>query len=421
LNIIEQEKREQAILAGVVLKSQTTEEAEEYLNELALLADTAGADILSRQIQARKDIDPAFFIGKGKAESLALLAKELSANVIIFDDDLSPAQVRNLENYCEVKIIDRSGLILDIFAKRAQTREAKTQVELAQLQYLLPRLTGRWTHLSRQAGGAGIGLRGPGEKQLEVDRRLVKKRITVLKTELEKIGKQHAIRRQHRTDCYKIALMGYTNVGKSTLLNALTKSEVFVENRLFATLDSTVRKMENNDSQNILIVDTVGFIRKLPHNLIASFKSTLEETKDADLLLHVIDISSPAFREQIKVVQNVMNELKISQKPVLNVFNKVDQLKNKEIINVIRSEFDPCIIISAQRGILLDELRNEILNFSNNSSVELDVKVNLNRQKDISQIYALSHVLDKQFDDGYVNIKLRINKTKLSQLERLIE
>ncbi|MBD3287623.1 GTPase HflX, partial [candidate division KSB1 bacterium] len=298
MHIIQEKKRENAILVGVVHKNQSHEQVNEYLEELELLADTAGADVLSKEIQDRKEIDPAFFIGKGKADMLGNVANEIDASVIIFDDELSPAQTRNLEKRCDVKIIDRNALILDIFASRAKSREARTQVELAQLQYLLPRLTRMWTHLSRQAGGAGIGLRGPGEKQLEVDRRLIQKRITHLQNDLTKIEKQRDIRRRQREEAFKVALMGYTNVGKSTLMNAMTQSDVFVENRLFATLDSTVRRMDISNGTEILLIDTVGFIRKLPHHLVASFKSTLEETQEADLLLHVIDISSPNFREQ---------------------------------------------------------------------------------------------------------------------------
>jgi len=421
LHSVEQQKREQAILVGVIHRNQSYVEVNEYLNELALLADTAGLDILSRQMQERKDIDPAFFVGKGKAEFLAELVKEQKANVIIFDDDLTPAQMKNLENRCDVKIIDRSGLILDIFARRAKSREAKTQVELAQLQYLLPRLTRRWTHLSRQTGGAGIGLRGPGETQLEVDRRLIQNRIAVLKKELAQICKQRNIRRQHRSEFYKVALVGYTNVGKSTLLNVLTKSEVFVENRLFATLDSTVRRMENNENQKILLIDTVGFIRKLPHHLIASFKSTLQETEDANLLLHVVDISSPSHREQIKVVQNVLNDLGLSDKPALYVFNKVDLLENKELINIVKAEFDPVVFISAQRGIFLEDLKKQILNLTTNDYTELNVKVNLSEQKNIAFIHSLANVLDKQFEDGFVHLRVRIKNSKLSQLKNLVD
>lgn len=418
---IEQAKQEKAILVGIVRRNQSHEQVEEYLAELALLADTAAVDTLAREIQVRNDIDPAYFIGSGKADELADLVKELKANVIIFDEDLSPAQARNLENRCNVKVIDRSGLILDIFARRAKSREAKTQVELAQLEYLLPRLTRRWTHLSRQTSGAGVGLRGPGEKQLEVDRRMVTRRIAWLKNELEKIGKQRDIRRKHRKNVYKVAIIGYTNVGKSTLLNALTESDVFVEDRLFATLDATVRKMEATDGQKILLIDTVGFIRKLPHQLIASFKSTLDETQDADLLLHVIDISSASFRDQISAVQNVMAELKLSDKPLLHVFNKVDQLNDKNIIHQVKEDFSPCVIISAKKGIFLEELKRQIFHFTNENFIELNVELKIDRQKDVSQIYSIAEVLSKEYENSYVKLTVRVDKAKLARLKQLIE
>ena len=421
MHIVEQKKQENAILVGVVHKNQTYEQVEEYLEELELLADTAGADVLSKEIQERKEIDPAFFIGKGKADMLGELAKDIGATVIIFDDELSPAQTRNLEKRCDVKIVDRNALILDIFAGRAKTREAKTQVELAQLEYMLPRLTRMWTHLSRQAGGAGIGLRGPGEKQLEVDRRLIQKRITHLKNDLEKIERQRHIRRRQRQDTFKVALMGYTNVGKSTLMNALTQSDVFVEDRLFATLDSTVRRMDVSNSTEILLIDTVGFIRKLPHHLVASFKSTLEETQDADLLLHVIDISSQNFREQIHTVQKVMKDLNIDRKPVLNVFNKVDRVKDRDLITLVKDEYAPAVTVSASRGIFLDELQQKITEFATENYIEMDVKLDIQRQKEIANLYEMANVLDKNYDNGFVNLRLRINKSRLSQIENLIE
>ena len=271
------------------ISGQLRREVEEFLDELALLADTAGAQISARFVQERKQIEPTYFIGKGKIKELAELAKKLHADIIIFDDDLTPAQLRNIENYTRIKVIDRTSLILDIFARRAKTRAAKTQVELAQLQYLLPRLTRRWTHLSRQEGG--IGIRGPGETQLETDRRMIQKRIGTLAGELEKIQKQRDTRRKARKGLFKVALVGYTNTGKSTLLNTLTEANVLTENRLFVTLDSTIRAFELDSHAKILLIDTVGFIRKLPHHLIASFRSTLEEATTSDLLLHVVDIS----------------------------------------------------------------------------------------------------------------------------------
>ncbi len=329
------QKKERAILVGVVHNRQNRDLVDEYLDELALLADTAGAEVLHRVIQERDAINPGYFNGKGKVDLLEKLVSEQQAEVVIFDEDLTPAQARNLEEECNTKIIDRSGLILDIFARRAKTREAKTQVELAQLQYLLPRLTRRWTHLSRQAGGVGIGLRGPGETQLEVDRRMIRKRIATLSHELEKISQQRALRRRRRSDLFNVALLGYTNVGKSTLMNALTTSEVFVEDRLFATLDSTVRLLDQAGDQNILLIDTVGFVRKLPHHLVASFKSTLEEPPEADLLIHIADCSHPHFRDQMNVINGVMKELQIDDRPVITVFNKIDLVEKTSLLPLI--------------------------------------------------------------------------------------
>ncbi|MEE4310822.1 MAG: GTPase HflX [candidate division KSB1 bacterium] len=421
MHIVSPKKREQAIIVGVANKRQPVHLTEEYLDELSLLADTAGADVISRQIQERSSIDAAYFIGKGKATALSQLKKELKANLIIFDDDLSPAQMRNLENLCDTKIVDRSGLILDIFARRAKTREAKTQVELAQLQYLMPRLTRRWTHLSRQAGGAGIGLRGPGETQLEVDKRLISKRIAKLKDELDKIGRQRKVRRKHRTDFFKVALVGYTNVGKSTLLNELTSADVLVEDRLFATLDSTVRRMETRENGNILLVDTVGFIRKLPHNLIASFKSTLEEVRDADLLMLVSDISLKNYGDQIDVVKAVLKDLSFSEKPVMYVFNKIDKLDDRKLVQEVKNEYTPSVFVSAERGIFMPELREMILKASNDGVVEYEIRLDLTRQKTISQIYDLAEVVSRNFEDGHVNLKVRVEKKQIPHIEYLID
>jgi len=317
--------KERAIVVGLVRDGQERHQVDENLDELELRADTAGAEVLERIVQTRDRMDSAFMIGRGKAKELADTAKYLDADLVIFDDDLTPAQAKNIEQLCQVKVVDRSGLILDIFANHARTREARTQVELAQLKYLLPRLTRQWKHLSRQVGG--IGVRGPGETQLEVDRRLIRKRIAILEKELLQIAKQRSIRRKSRQDEFKAALVGYTNVGKSTLLNVLTNAEALVKNQLFATLDSTIRTMQKED-RKVLLIDTVGFIRKLPHHLVASFKSTLEEITEADLLLHVIDVSLPEFREQMKVVHAVLKELKVSDRPMIKVFNKIDVLQD---------------------------------------------------------------------------------------------
>jgi GTP-binding protein HflX len=418
---LEAQKKERAILVGVVHHHQDRDLVDEYLDELALLADTAGAEVLYRVIQEREAINPGYFIGKGKVDFLAKLVSEQQADVVIFDEDLTPAQARNLEEECKTKIIDRSGLILDIFARRAKTREAKTQVELAQLQYLLPRLTRRWTHLSRQAGGVGIGLRGPGETQLEVDRRMIRKRIATLSHELEKISQQRALRRRRRSDLFNVALLGYTNVGKSTLMNALTTSEVFVEDRLFATLDSTVRLLDHAGDQKILLIDTVGFVRKLPHHLVASFKSTLEETTEADLLIHVVDCSHPHFRDQMHVISGVMKELHIDDRPVITVFNKIDLVEDKSRLREIKEEFEGSFLISAQRGLFIEDLRQEIIKFATEHSITTNIKVNLSEQKLLASIYEWARVLNLEYEDGYVQLQIRFPSAMERKFKQLVE
>lgn len=416
-----EQKKERAILVGVIHNRQNRDLIEEYLDELALLADTAGAEVLKRITQEKDSIDAAYFIGKGKAESLAKEVSNLNADLVIFDDDLSPAQARNLEEVCKTKIIDRSGLILDIFARRAKTRESKTQVELAQLQYLLPRLTRRWTHLSRQAGGVGIGLRGPGETQLEVDRRMIRKRIATLSSELKKISQQRAQRRSRRSDLFNVALLGYTNVGKSTLMNALTTSEVFVEDRLFATLDSTVRLLEHAGDQKILLVDTVGFVRKLPHHLVASFKSTLEETAEADLLIHVVDCSHPHFRDQMHVINSVMKELHIDDRPVITIFNKIDLVEDKSNLKEIKEEFEGSFFISAKRGLFIEDLRQEIIKFATEQSITTNIKVNLSEQKLLASIYEWARVLNREYEDGFVHLEIQFPSTIQRKFNQLVE
>ena len=314
---------EKAVLIGLITPDVTKDQAYEYLDELAFLADTAGAKPVRNFTQKLPHPDNKTFLGKGKIEEVRLYAEENEIKLIIFDDDLSPSQIRNIEKIFgeETKVLDRSNLILDIFASRAQTAQARTQVELAQYQYLLPRLTRMWTHLERQKGG--IGMRGPGETQIETDRRIIKDKIALLKKKLEKIDKQSFTRRKGRQDMIRVALVGYTNTGKSTLMNTLAKSDIFAENKLFATLDTTVRKVVIGNLP-FLLTDTVGFIRKLPHQLVESFKSTLDEVRESDLLLHVVDISNPKFEEQIEIVNKTIIELGVTDKPMLIVFNKID-------------------------------------------------------------------------------------------------
>ncbi len=320
---------ENCILVGVITPSLKEETALEYLDELEFLAETAGATTIKKFLQKLPMIHPRTFVGTGKLQEIKEFIKEHSIELVIFDDELTPSQLRNIERELECKILDRNILILDIFASRARSSHAKTQVELAQLQYMLPRLTRLWTHLERQKGG--IGLRGPGESQIESDRRIIQTRISLMKEKLKEIDKQMSIQRGNRGQLVRVALVGYTNVGKSTIMNLLSKSDVFAENKLFATLDTTVRKVVI-ENLPFLLTDTVGFIRKLPHQLVESFKSTLDEVREADLLIHIIDISHPNFEDQYNVVNETLNELDKTEKPVILVFNKIDAYKAVEQI-----------------------------------------------------------------------------------------
>lgn len=319
-------RRERAVLIGLVVPPQSEEKVVEYLDELEFLAQTAGADTVKRYIQKMPKPDSKTFIGSGKVEEIGKYIEEHDIDLAIFDDDLTGKQAGILEEEWKVKIVDRTSLILDIFASRAQTAQARTQVELAQLQYLLPRLRGLWSHLERQRGG--IGMRGPGEQEIETDRRIVRDKISLLKKKLEKIDQQNITQRKTRGELIRVALIGYTNVGKSTLMNLLSKSEVFVENKLFATLDTTVRKIVFG-TMPFLLSDTVGFIRKLPHHLVESFKSTLDEVHEADILLHVVDISHPQYEDHIHAVNQTLQEIKVEQKPTLMVLNKIDQYRKQ--------------------------------------------------------------------------------------------
>lgn len=366
---------ESAVLIGVITFGQTEEQVEEYLDELEFLAHTAGAVTQKRFVQKVDQPNPKTYIGSGKVEEIKDYIKEHDIELVIFDDELSPSQMRNLERAFKIKLLDRSNLILDIFANRARTSHAKTQVELAQYEYLLPRLTRMWTHLERQKGG--IGMRGPGETQIETDRRIIKQKISLLKEKLKKIDKQKEIQRGNRGQLVRVALVGYTNVGKSTLMNLLSKSDVFAENKLFATLDTTVRKIVIKNLP-FLMSDTVGFIRKLPHQLIESFKSTLDEVRESDVLVHVIDISHPAFEDQYNTVKTTLSEIDKQEKPTVLVFNKVDAYEHVEkdpldltedlphhqtledLKKTWMSKMEPqtkCVFISAQEKINIDELK----------------------------------------------------------------
>lgn len=370
---------EKAIVIGIVNRAEgvTEQMLDEYLDELSFLAETAGAEVVKRFTQKMDMPNNVTFVGSGKIEEIKeYLQVYEDVSLLIFDDELSPSQLRNLERIFEKKILDRTNLILDIFAKRAQTSHAKVQVELAQYQYLLPRLTRMWTHLERQQGG--IGMRGPGEREIETDRRIIRDRISRLKGQLEKIDKQKATQRKNRGQMVRVALVGYTNVGKSTLMNLLSKSDVFAENKLFATLDTTVRKVVIHNVP-FLMADTVGFIRKLPHHLVESFKSTLDEVREADILLHLVDISHPNFEEQVKVVNKTLVEIDGSDKPMLLVFNKVDaftyEKKDEDDLTpklrenfsledlketwMAKDEFE-CLFISALKKRNIDELKSTL-------------------------------------------------------------
>lgn len=341
-------KFEKTVIVGIITYGQDEDKLNEYLDELEFLTTTAGGEVIKRFSQKLEKPNPKTFLGTGKIEEIAYFVKDNDVSTVIFDDELSPSQQKNLNKELGVKVLDRTNLILDIFAQRAQTSYARTQVELAQYQYLLPRLTGMWTHLERQKGG--IGLRGPGETEIETDRRIVRDRISLLKDKLKTIDKQMAIQRSNRGAMVRVALVGYTNVGKSTLMNLISKSEVFVENKLFATLDTTVRKVVIKNLP-FLLSDTVGFIRKLPTQLVESFKSTLDEVREADLLLHVVDISHPDFEEHIASVNEILKEIKSDNKPTIMVFNKIDAFKHLTI------EEDDLITERTSRHNTLDDWR----------------------------------------------------------------
>ena len=373
---ISEYESEKAVLVGLITQTQGEAKAKEYLDELAFLAETAGAETVKTFLQRADFPNSRTYVGKGKLEEIKAFVEDNGVELVIFDDDLSAKQVQNIESELKVKILDRTNLILDIFAKRAQTATARTQVELAQYQYLLPRLTRMWTHLERQRGG--IGMRGPGETQIETDRRIILDKISRLKTELKAIDRQKSIQRKNRGKLTRIALVGYTNVGKSTLMNLLSKSDVFAENKLFATLDTTVRKVII-DNLPFLLTDTIGFIRKLPTHLVDSFKSTLDEVRDADILVHVVDISHPQFEEQIEVVNKTLQEVCESKdKPMILVFNKIDAFTYKKKddddltprtrenipLEELKSTWmakmnDNCIFISAKNKVNIEELKSK--------------------------------------------------------------
>ncbi len=409
---------EKAILVALRTRNITIETVEEHLTELEMLAETAGAASIMKVVQVREKIDSAFYIGKGKAEELLQLVEQNEVNLIIFDDDLSPVQVRNLEKLLNKKIVDRSGLILDIFASRAKTKEAKTQVELAQLQYMLPRLTRAWTHLSKQYGG--IGTKGPGETQIETDRRIIRTRISHLKEKLVKIESQRQTQSAGRSEFTRVSLVGYTNAGKSTLFNRLTNSGVLAENKLFATLDSTTRAYDVSKTSKILISDTVGFIRKLPAHLVASFKTTLNEVRDSDIILHLIDASNPYYEEHIRVVDETLKELGAEKKQIIKIFNKVDLITDKSFIDFILGKYENTVFVSAERGMGITQLLKEIETVIGNSYVKESIELNINESEIVSKIHSLAKVLSTKYDDEVIKIQYRASKENAEKIKRII-
>lgn len=413
-------QKEKAILVGVAFNGRN--ELEEELEELAALADTAGAEIIGILTQTRKEVDPTYFIGRGKAEELSRMCAELSADLVIFNHDLTPAQARNLEKLLNVRVVDRTELILDIFAKRARTKQAMLQVELAQLQYQLPRLRRMWQHLSRLGGG--IGTRGPGETQLEVDQRRAKKRISDLQKQLREIQHQTTTRVKSRKEreLFTIALVGYTNVGKSTLMNALTGANVFVEDRLFATLDATTRVLYLPDGHKVLLTDTIGFIRNLPPHLIASFHATLEEVRTADLLLHVVDVSHRNFDEQIRIVEETLQEIGAGNKPTIIVLNKADKLPLDWDKQALLRRYPNAVLVSALTGEGIDELKGRIQEeFERMRVVNVHARIALWAQNLIAFVYRNGVVSNITYDTDCVTLDAEMERPFAESLQKQVE
>lgn len=423
--------QERAVLVGVLQRGDfktANFKNMDVLGELTALSQSAGAVVVDRLIQRVNMIHPATYIGSGKAKELAEKVRETNADVVIFDNDLSPGQIRELEKIVEVKVLDRSELILDIFATRAQTKQAMLQVELAQLEYTYPRLTRMWGHLDTVAGAGGgtaagavgaIGTRGTGEKQLEIDRRLVSKRITELKREIAAIDKRKMREIETRRDFFKICLVGYTNAGKSTLMNALTDAGVYVQDQLFATLDTRTRKWEASSGVEVMLSDTVGFVSKLPHHLVASFKATLEETVNADLLLHVVDASSPEVYEQIKSVDIVLKQLGCEKKDMLVLLNKSDRVANMGAFEGIQTVYPDAISISAKTGMNLDVLAERIAERVRGGYVRIRVTSSAGEGKLHSFLRNIGRDLHEEYTDSTLVIETTIGRNQLKQLERL--
>ncbi len=394
---------ERVLLVGVVTPYRSQETVEDHLTELGDLVQTLGYEAVDQFIVKRNKISPSLYIGKGKVEEIKSLIPMLNIDEVIFDDDLSPTQSRNMEKALNIEIRDRSGVILEIFAKHARTREAKTQVELATLEYLLPRLTRRWTHLERQIGGIGVRS-GAGETQIEVDRRLTRTRISRLKKDLQRIDRERDIQRKGRDGFFQVALVGYTNAGKSTIMNLMTNASILVEDKLFATLDTTVRQWKVDKYHSVLLSDTIGFIRKLPPNLVASFRSTLKEAREADLILKVIDISNPNCIEHLKTVDEILIQLGLYKTPSLMVFNKIDKMDD-DIFKQVKRDYPGALFLSALNSLKIDDLRLGILQELRQEEIKIEMELSLNDVKSIAMVRDNCIVLNQNYDDHSVQME----------------
>ena len=409
--------KEKALLVGVIYGELNQKIVDEHLEELQLLAETAGAEVVGNVTQNLKRINPSLFIGSGKAEQLINQAKELGVSLIIFDDELSPGQIKNYSNFTEeVKVIDRSGLILDIFRQHAQTKEAKTQVELAQLEYMLPRLTRAWTHLERQMGGIGTRA-GAGETQIEVDRRLIRTRISKLKRELEKIKRERNTQSKRRKNQFKVALVGYTNAGKSTLMKAISGADVFIQDQLFATLDTTVRSVELDSSHTILLSDTVGFVRKLPHHLVASFRSTLKEVVDSDLILLILDASSGQVEDHYQTIMEVLKDLGADRHQIQIVLNKIDRDEADEHIHFLKRRFADSIFVSALNNLRIEILSQRIIEIIDENYQIVDLQFSYQDSKKMALAQEGVDVLERNYDDDCVRLKIKGARWRINQIQ----
>ena len=418
-----------AFLVGVKLKGELQSDAESSLEELRRLAETAGMEVLADIIQPRETPDPAYFIGRGKLEELEAIVSELKVEAVIFDNDLTPAQTRNLEKALDIVVVDRTSLILQIFAQRAQTKAAKLQVDLAQLQYALPRLTRLWTHLSRlgtgggtaggSAGRAGGVVRGPGETQLQIDRRLIRTQISRVKKALQKVEKHRRVQRKQRQEMINVSLVGYTNAGKSTLFNALTSEKQLAEDKLFATLDPTTRTLDLPDNQHVLLSDTVGFLKKLPHHLVDAFKATLEEVAEADLLLHIVDVAHPEAESQIDAVDEVLKELGALERPTLMLFNKIDLLEEEGHIQLFQSKYPDSLAISAQNGAGLEALKELLAERFSAQDVDVSLALSYQDGKALDYLYKHGEVFDTDYQGESIKVKAKLPQRYLKALDRL--